>query len=63
MLRYPGVKDFVKLYWEGSKVIIVQRGGNRAGQVLELGVFHRGWLEWADFASKEAQREGMEPCY
>jgi hypothetical protein len=36
VLRNPGVDDFVKSFREGSKVTIVQRGGNRFGRFLEV---------------------------
>lgn len=42
MLRNPGVEEFLKSYEEGSKMILVRRGGNRAGQFLELRVHAEG---------------------
>jgi hypothetical protein len=34
LLQCSGVKDFVKSFWEGSKVSIAQRDGNRFGRYL-----------------------------
>ncbi len=36
VLRNPEVEDFVKSFRQGSKVTIVQRGGNRFGRFLEV---------------------------
>jgi len=41
-LKSPGVENFVKSFREDSKVLIVQRGGNRAGRFLEMASFAIG---------------------
>jgi hypothetical protein len=45
LLWFPGDKDFVRTFREGSKVLIVRRGGNVAGRSLEVAVFRCGWPE------------------
>jgi hypothetical protein len=42
LLWYPGEKDFVRSFREGSKVLIVRRGGNVAGRFLEVAVYAVG---------------------
>jgi len=42
VLRNPDSEDFVKYFREGSKVTIVQRGGNSFGQFLVVTVFNVG---------------------
>jgi hypothetical protein len=39
LLWFPGEKDFVRSFREGSKVLIVRRGGNIAGRFLEVAVY------------------------
>jgi hypothetical protein len=41
-LNSPGVEDFVKSFWEDSKVLIVRRGENQAGRFLEVASFAVG---------------------
>jgi hypothetical protein len=38
----PEEKDFIRSLREGSKVLIVRRGGNAAGRFLEVAVFGVG---------------------
>lgn len=42
LLWYPGEKDFVRSFREGSKVLIVRRGGDVAGRFLEVAVYAVG---------------------
>jgi hypothetical protein len=42
LLWYPGEKDFVRSFREGSKVLIVRRGGNAAGRFLEVAIYAVG---------------------
>jgi len=42
LLWYPGDKDFVRSYREGSKVLIVRRGGNADGRFLEVAAYAVG---------------------
>jgi hypothetical protein len=42
LLWFPGEKDFVRSFKEGSKVLIVWRGGNVAGRFLEVAVYYLG---------------------
>jgi len=39
---FPGEKDFIRSFREGSKVLIVRRGGNAAGRFLEVAVYGAG---------------------
>jgi len=39
LLWFPGDKDFVRSFREGSKVLIIRRGGNVAGRFLEVAVY------------------------
>jgi hypothetical protein len=39
---FPGEKDFIRSLREGSKVVIVRRGGNAAGRFLEVAVYGAG---------------------
>jgi hypothetical protein len=41
LLWFPG-EDFVRYFREGSKVLIVRRGGNVAGRFLEAAVYVLG---------------------
>jgi len=43
VLRFSG-KDFVRSFREGSKVIIVRRGGNAAGRFIEVAAYALGGL-------------------
>lgn len=42
LLWYPREKDFVRSFREGSKVLIVRRGGNVASRFLEVAVYAVG---------------------
>jgi hypothetical protein len=42
VLQNPGFENFVKSFREGSKVTIVQRGGNCSGRFLEVAVYAVG---------------------
>jgi hypothetical protein len=42
LLGVPEEQDFVKSFWVGSKVLIVRRGGNKAGCFLEAVTFGMG---------------------
>jgi hypothetical protein len=42
VLWFPEEKDYVRSFREGSKVLIVRRGGNAAGRFLEVAVFAAG---------------------
>jgi len=42
LLGFPEEQDFVKLFREGSKVLIARRGGNKAGHFLEATTFGLG---------------------
>jgi hypothetical protein len=42
LLWCPGEKDFIRSFREGSKVLIVRRGGNVAGRFLEVAVYAVG---------------------
>jgi hypothetical protein len=42
LLWFPGDKDFVRSFKEGSKVLIVRQGGNVAGRFLEVAVYAAG---------------------
>jgi hypothetical protein len=42
LLCFPGDKDFVRSFREGSKVLIVRRGGNVASRFLEVAVYAVG---------------------
>jgi hypothetical protein len=42
VLGFPGESEFVKSFREGAKILIVRRGGNKAGQFLEASVFGLG---------------------
>jgi len=42
LLGIPEEQDFIKSFREGSKVLIAQRGGNRAGHFLEATAFGLG---------------------
>jgi hypothetical protein len=42
VLQDPSFEDFVKSFKEGSKVTIVQRGGNSSGRFLEVAVYAVG---------------------
>jgi hypothetical protein len=42
VLQNPGFENFVKSFREGSKVIIVRRGGNCSGRFLEVAVYAVG---------------------
>jgi hypothetical protein len=42
VLRNTGVEDFVESFREGSKAVIVRRGGNKAGRFLEVAVYAEG---------------------
>jgi hypothetical protein len=42
LLWFPGDKDFVRSFREGSKVLIVRRGGNVASRFLEVAVYAVG---------------------
>jgi hypothetical protein len=39
---FSGEKDFIRSFREGSKVLIVRRGGNAAGRFLEVAVYGAG---------------------
>jgi len=49
-LWYPGDKEFVKSFREGSKVLIVRRGGNLAGRYLEVVVYVVGGRRGISFS-------------
>jgi hypothetical protein len=42
VLRNTGVEEFVDSFREGSKAVIVRRGGNKAGRFLEVAVYAEG---------------------
>jgi hypothetical protein len=42
VLRNTGDEDFVDSFREGSKAVIVRRGGNKAGRFLEVAVYAEG---------------------
>jgi hypothetical protein len=42
LLGVPEEQDFVRTFWEGSKVLITRRGGNKAGRFLEVATFGMG---------------------
>jgi hypothetical protein len=42
LLWFPREKDFVRSFREGSKVLIVRRGGNAAGKYIEVAVYVAG---------------------
>jgi hypothetical protein len=53
VLRNTGVEDFVDSFREGSKAVIVRRGGYKAGRFLEVAVYVKGrdvagWLALVD---------------
>jgi hypothetical protein len=44
LLWHPGVEDSIKSFWEGSKVFIVPRGGNKDNWFLKVTVYIvNGW--------------------
>lgn len=44
LLWCPGVEDSIKFFWEGSKVFIVRRGGNKGSRFLKVMVYIvNGW--------------------
>jgi hypothetical protein len=45
-LKSSGVEDFVKSFWEDSKVLIVRRGGNQADRFPEVASFAVGGQKW-----------------
>jgi hypothetical protein len=47
VLRNPGVEEFVKSFREWSKACIVWRGGNKAGQLLEVVVLREAGEGWS----------------
>jgi hypothetical protein len=42
LLDIPEEQDFIKSFWEGSKVLIARTGGNKAGRFLEATTFGLG---------------------
>jgi hypothetical protein len=60
-LRNPGVQNFVKSFCEGLQVLIVRRGGNRAGRFLELAVFAKGGRKWFILLPEGREGRGLEP--
>jgi hypothetical protein len=42
LLGFPGDKEFFKSFREGTKVLIVRRGGNKDGQFLEAATYGMG---------------------
>lgn len=51
VLWCPEDKDYVRSFREGSKVLIVRRGGNAAGRFLEVAVFAVGGRRGGDLYS------------
>jgi hypothetical protein len=42
LLGFPGDKEFVKSFREGTKVLIVSRGGNKDGRFFETAAYGMG---------------------
>jgi hypothetical protein len=42
LLGFPGDKEFVNSFREGTKVLIVRRGGNKDGRYLEAATYGMG---------------------
>jgi hypothetical protein len=58
LLSYPGEKDFVRSFREGSKVLIVRRGGNVTGRFLEVVVYAVGGRRWIIYFPEGYERRG-----
>jgi hypothetical protein len=55
---FPREKDFIRSFREGSKVLIVRRGGNTAGRFLEVAVYGAGGLRGNIFIPKGRDGRG-----
>jgi hypothetical protein len=42
LLGFPEDEDFIKSYREGSKVLIIRKGGNKDGRFLEASTYGSG---------------------